>query len=238
MHMHHAAFARSTAVRASLKRGLARQTLTEAQRESADLPTLFGLAAGLRPNPKGVERTGARLKSRPGVARVTLSPCRRSLTVTTRTLQDIDARVQGETAFHETGLIYLRVRIDMKGGRLGFGLSAVGFCRHAVERLVERSSLPLDVPLLPALDAEAQAVFRNWDSATRIMDDGDEFYGAAVPGVWAGGYDAMKADADWGLAGGNEPLIPIFSARTFLSPAEMRPTVFLRWKDDPTCRMV
>jgi hypothetical protein len=43
-------------------------------------------------------------------------------------------------------------------------------------------------------------------------------------------------EADWNLFN-NCGSVPIFSARTFLSPCEMRPTVWLRWKDDPTCRI-
>jgi hypothetical protein len=46
----------------------------------------------------------------------------------------------------------------------------------------------------------------------------------------------MGLDPDWRLVNASGRL-PIFSARTFLSEAEMRPTVWLRWKDDPACRM-
>lgn len=56
----HADFDRSTVLRISLKRGLARQALSEAERESSDFPALFALAAGLRPNPKGLDRMAAR----------------------------------------------------------------------------------------------------------------------------------------------------------------------------------
>jgi hypothetical protein len=48
----------------------------------------------------------------------------------------------------------------------------------------------------------------------------------------------MTLDADWGLSTEAAPSVPIFSARTFLSASEMRPTVYLRWKNDPTCRIV
>lgn len=238
MQMNHAAFSRSTGVRASLKRGLARQALTMAGRDSADLPALFALAAGLRPNPRGLERMAARLRAQPGIARVALTSCRKGLGFTARALREVEARVQGETAFQESGLIYLRARVEMAQGRIGFRLSAVGFCCHALERLVERSDLPLDAPLLPTIDAEAHAVFRGWERGARIVEDGDEYYPAAAEGVWAGGHDAMSPDAGWGLSTAKAPGIPIFSARTFLSAAEMRPTVYLRWKDDPTCRML
>lgn len=60
MHLTHADFSRSTVLRISLKRGLARQVLSEAEPESSDFPALFALAAGLRPNPKGLDRMAAR----------------------------------------------------------------------------------------------------------------------------------------------------------------------------------
>lgn len=142
----------------------------------------------------------------------------------------------GETAFHETGLIYLRARVGLVGRGMGFHLSAVSFCRHALERLVERSTLALDAALLPQVDNEAQAIFRAWDRNALISEAGDEYYPAALPGVWAGGHDEMALDPDWNLRN-SCGMLPVFSARTFLSAEEMRPTVWLRGKDDPSCRM-
>jgi hypothetical protein len=124
----------------------------------------------------------------------------------------------------------------MRGPLLGFDLSAVNFCGHALERLVERTEIDLRTALLPRIDAEAQEILRGWDRQARIIDADDEYFPAATPGLWAGGHDEMALDADWGLYNGCGRL-PVFSARTFLSEAEMRPTVWLRWKDDPACRM-
>lgn len=126
----------------------------------------------------------------------------------------------------------------MAGGRFGYRISAVSFCGHALERLVERSEVRLDAPLLHVIDAEAQAVFRGWDGGARIVEGDDEFYSASTPGIWAGGHDGMRLEPDWGLSTDVVPAIPIFSARTFLSPTEMRPTVYLRWKDDPNCQIL
>jgi hypothetical protein len=55
--------------------------------------------------------------------------------------------------------------------------------------------------------------------------------------LWAGGHDEMALDPDWNLSNATGAL-PVFSVRTFLSEPEMRPTLWLRWKDDPSCRMV
>ena len=236
MQMNHVAFARSPALRVSLKRGLARQAIATADRDTPDMPGLFRMAAGLRPNTKAVERLALRLRGRPGVVRVAMVPGGKGLTFITRAVRAVEARVDGATVFHETGLIYVRARVGMVGPGLGFQLSAVSFCAHALERLVERSDIDLQTALLPQVDAEAQAIFRGWDHAARIEEAGDEYYAASAPGLWAGGHDEMALDPDWNLSNGCGRL-PVFSARTFLSEAEMRPTLWLRWKDDPACRI-
>jgi hypothetical protein len=238
MQMNHATFARSSSLRLSLKRGLARQAIDVAARSALDLPGLFEMTAGLRPNAKGLERLAARLKARPGVVRVVLARDGKGLTFTARAVRAVEAQVEGETAFHETGLIYLRARVSLGADGIGYHLGAVSFCRHALERLVERTDLPLDTALLPKVDAEAQAIFRGSDQAARIIDEGDEFFPAAAQGVWAGGYDGLAMEADWGLMAIGSQNVPIFSVRTFLSPDQMRPTVWLRWKNDPSCRIV
>jgi hypothetical protein len=236
MQMNHAAFAHSPAIRASLKRGLARQAISKAEQIATDLPMLIRMAADLRPNAKGVERLGRRLAGRPGVTRVSVARERTGLTFTARAVREIETRVDNETAFRETSLIYLRAKVGMAGSRLCFELSAVSFCRHALERLVERSDVGLALGLLPQVDIEAQAIFRAWNREARITDAGDEYYPADMPGLWAGGHDEMSVEQDWNLVNDCGQL-PIFSARTFLSEAEMRPTVWLRWRDDPACRM-
>jgi hypothetical protein len=237
MQMNHAAFARSHSLRLSLKRGLARQAIAMADRDTPDMAGLFQVAAGLRPNAKAVERLGLQLQRRSGVVRVSKARDGKALTFITRAVRAVEARVEGQTVFQETGLIYLRATVGMTGPHLGFRLSAVSFCTHALERLVERSDVNLQTALLPQVDAEAQAIFRGWELAARIMDAGDEYYPAATPGLWAGGHDEMALDPNWNLFNGCGHL-PIFSARTFLSEAEMRPTLWLRWQDDPACRIL
>jgi hypothetical protein len=236
MQMNHIAFAQSPALRASLKRGLARQAVAMAARTTPDLPGLFAIAARMRPNRKAMTRLGLRLTARPGVIRVAVAPDATALTFTTRAVREVEARVEGNAAFRETGVIYLRARVSMTGHAVGFGLSAISFGPHALERLIERSDIPLHAPILTHLDAEAQAIFRGWDRDALIHDASDEYYPAATPGLWAGGHDLMALDPDWRLVNGCGQL-PIFSARTYLTEAQMRPTLWLRWKNDPACRM-
>lgn len=237
MQMSHATFARSPALRVSLKRGLARQAIAMAERSAPNMPGLIRMAAGLHPNAKAVERLANRIQGRPGVARVARTRGGKGLTIVMRAVRAVEMRVEGDTAFRETGLIYLRARVGLTGPSLGIHLSAVSFCSHALERLVERSDLRLDTALLPQVDAEALAIFRGWDREALIADAGDEYYPANTLGVWAGGHDAMAVDPEWQLFNASGRL-PIFSARTFLSSAEMRSTVWLRWTNDPSCRMI
>jgi len=238
MQMNHAAFARSPALRVSLKRGLARQAIAIAERTAPDLPGLWRMAAGLRPNAKALQRLASRIKGHRGVTRVALARDGRGLALTARAVRQVEARAEGQTVFHETGLIYLRAQVALARGVTTIRLCAVSFCGHALERLVERSDLPLEAALLPRVDAEAQAIFRGWERSALILDEGDEYYPAATPGVWAGGHDEMAPDPDWNLIPDGAPMLPMFSARTFLSPDQMRPAVWLRWRDDPACRIL
>jgi len=95
------------------------------------------MAAGLRPNPKAVERLARRLKARPGVTRVARAQGGKSLSFTARTVRAVEARRDGETVFHETGLIYLRASVGLTGPLIGVHLSAISFCAHALERLTD-----------------------------------------------------------------------------------------------------
>ncbi|MFZ9685784.1 MAG: hypothetical protein ACO3BE_10510 [Gemmobacter sp.] len=237
MQMNHKNIVPSPALRVSLKRGIARQAMATADRTVPDLPRLLQMTAGLRPNAKALERLARRLQARPGVVRVAVARNARGLSLMVRTVLSMTARVEGTTLFEEPGLIYLRARVTPVGPVPGLRLGAVSFCAHALERLVERSDLDLQRALLPQVDAEAQEIFRRWDRSGPIIEAEDEFYPAATPGLWAGGHDEMVPSPDWGLGDGHGN-VPVFSARTFLSQAEMRPSLWLRWKDDPACRMI
>ncbi len=237
MQMNHAAFARSPARRVSLKRGFARQAIAMAERTAPDMPGLFRMAAGLRPNAKAVARLALRLKGRPGVVCVSMARNGRSLSFTTRAAHEVEAQVEGKTMFREPSLVYLRATVGMTGSLLGLQLSAISFCAHALERLIERSAVDLGATFPRHVDAEAQAILRGWGRGARIEEAGDEYYPAVMARPLGRGHDEMALDLDWGLSN-DTGRVPLFSVRTFLSEAEMRPTVWLRWKDDPSCQMI
>ena len=236
MQMNHSAFEAPTpALRRALKRGLARQAPDLAGRSAPNPSEIFGLLSGLRPNEKSVERLAQRLKPRSGLSRVARTHGGKGLSVIFRMRREIEARVAGAPLFQETGLIYLRAECFQFAGKMAFDLKAISFCCHALERLVERSDLPL-TGLLPQIDAEVAQMFAGLRAGADLTDGGDQFLPARVGGVWAGGEDEMAMDPDWGLRNACGHL-PLFSARTFLSEAEMRPTLFLRYKNDPRCQM-
>ncbi len=144
-------------------------------------PRCSGPLFRTNPNRKGMERATLRLRTCPGVTRAAVAANGRGLTVIARSVQDVESRVDGETAFAKPPWSYLRIGTRMRAGGLCFRLSAVSVCRHAIERLVERADVPANGTLLARVDAEARGIFGGWDRGTHITDDGDEFYPAATP---------------------------------------------------------
>ncbi len=213
----------NVALRRSLKRGLSRQAMERAV--DADLPRLFNMASEMRPNRKARERLALRVQAMRGVVRVALVG--EAVVMVVRNRCEAVTRVEGCEAFRETALFYTRVRVEVGGA---FHLSRASFCQHALERLVERSPVALD-QLLPAVDAEAVALLRNAARAAVILDAGDCYATAVQQGVWAGSLDECGLEPEWDLT--CPGAVPLFSARTFLSPEEMRPTVWARWRRDP-----
>jgi hypothetical protein len=236
MHVHHCDFVCSPAMRVSLKRGLARQAMDHAERCEADLSAIFTLARDLRPNCKAIDRMAARMVKKAGVVQVARSA--EGLVLVLRNVRHLVNTVDGVNAFSETALLYTRLHI--KPGRLGpaLFLNRGSFCRHAMERFVERSQVALNRPLLQTIDAEAVRLLRNHASGRMIDDAGDSLIRAVAPGVWAGGVDQMPPEDGWGLTLCDGAIrLPVFSVRTFLGATQMRPTLWLKWNDDPMMQM-
>lgn len=215
--------------RGALKRGLARQAMRHGAAAQADLPALFKLLAGLRPNKKALERMALRLSGRKGVLRVAVGP--RGLVLITRAQAEITTCSDDITLFAEPALIYTQTVIHCEGISR-YSMTQCSFSTHALERLVERGKAPLDTPLLPAVDAEAVAILRGFRKNRQIEHDDGTFIQGVADGLWAGCIDHTVLDPDWGLVFPDPAVrIPIFSARTFLGPDEIRPMVWLRWKE-------
>jgi hypothetical protein len=230
MGMAYVDFSKSS-TRLSFKRGLARQAITHAP--DADGTKIFGQLADLRRNRKSQDRFAERLQRQPGVVRLAQSEM--GMVFILRNQRQMITRVDDTDVFAEETLFYTRVTVRMTRNASSYHVSRASLTLHAIERLVERSTISLDRPLLEAVDAEAMTMLRNMAKA-RLIEDGDDHYAAALQsGVWAGRVDHSGLEPEWGLLLRDpDSRVPVFSARTFLSPKEMRPTVWLRWNADPS----
>ncbi|WP_347268606.1 hypothetical protein [Paracoccus sp. (in: a-proteobacteria)] len=226
-------FTTSRHARSSLKRGRAREALRDAAGRDADLPAIFGQLREMHPNRKALERAARRLGKQPGVVRVALNQA--GLTVMARNVRQATNVKESVELFSEDVILYTTIRIEFRGGFTCYHIGRASFCLHALERLIERSAVPVNRPLLPALDAEFIATVRSFRADAMIADDGEHFLRGVQEGLWAGGIDEIAPEAGWPEGCSK---VPIFSVRTFLSPEEMRPTLWLRWKNDASLRML
>lgn len=221
----------SQSLRVSLKRGLARQVLDHAERSQASLPDLFRIAADLRPNRKALDRMALRLKSMRGVVRASVLVNGAGVVVVARNVREVVTRSDATDIFTERAILYSRIAMHCGRDAVHFGISRASFCQHALERLVERSPIGLEAPLLPQIDAEAAGVLVAVMHGALIEDEGDDFARALLPGLWAGAVDFSGAEADWGLGFAKDTdRVPVFSARTFLGPGEMRQGLWQKWQ--------
>lgn len=228
MQIQHSHFAQSASLRTALKRGLARQALSHAAQAEADVAEIVRIASTMRPNAKAMQRLAQQLASRKGVAKVAKSDT--CLVVFVRNICEIRTQVEQQEVFTETAVVYTRLAISCARNRVGYHVTRASFCLHAVERLVERSAVALDRPLLPVVDQEAVRVLRAMAQGRDFIENGDHFMPAVAHGVWAGSLDQATLDEDWGLIAKEPGGVPLYSARTFLSENEMRPTVWCAWK--------
>lgn len=219
------------AIRVAVKRGLARQTIANAQ--EADTARVFAQLIELRPNRKAQDRLAERLQRQVGVVRLARSEA--GMVVTLRNRRNMISRVEDTDVFAEDTLFYTRVSVRATRNGPNFQISRASLTSHALERLVERSAVALDRPLMAAVDAEAVTILRHTARA-HLIQDGEDYYAAGLqPGVWAGRIDLSDLEPEWGIAHVDPTArVPVFSARTFLAPEQMRPTVWLRWKADPS----
>ncbi|MBC2834067.1 hypothetical protein [Paragemmobacter straminiformis] len=229
-------FAYSPSIRASLKRGLARAAFTQAAAADPDLASVVAATRAMHPNRKALERSQARLSRLSGVVKAAIAADGGGVVVVLRNRREVVTQAQSVEVFSEPSLFYTRLVIRPGKQATSYALVQVSFCLHALERCVERSDVALDRPLLPVIDAEAVRLLRRLWQNKGIVDDGDTFFGALKQGVWAGSIDRCALEDGCGLACLTpDGAVPLYSIRTFLSPEEMRPTVWLKWKDDPAC---
>lgn len=228
MQIQHRDFTRSAPLRAALKRGLARQAMDHAAAAPADPARVMDYCASSGTSPTAEGRLVRRLQSQPGL--VSIRRGAQGLVLVLRSPAEVLTRSAGTDVFTETALLYTRLTMIPSRRGTAFEISRASFCRHAVERFVERGTAPLDGPVLPHLDAEAVALLSHLRRATPLTDAGDEFVPSAATGLWAGSIDHSAPDPAWPVVWtADAPPVPTFSARTFLGPDQMRPTLWLAW---------
>lgn len=222
-------------LRLSLKRGLARQAVSKAQKAQADDAAIFSELRSVSPNRRSMERSVLRLRKSRGVVRAGIADDK--MIVVFRHVCAMLTRQDGVDLFSENALIYTRVSASAGKGKLGIRINRVSFNQHALERLVERSRCRIRPDFLSSVDAEAVAALKLAQDGEWIEDNGDDYIQSRENGVWAGSLDFSSAEPEWGLQQADAQ-IPVFSARTFLGPEEMKPSVWLRWQDDPCLSFV
>ena len=232
-----AEFASSRSVRCSLKRGLARRALDGALHDDANLPEVTGMMRASGRGNVALGRARRRILGQPGVLRTGLLPEGRGLSVTLRNWRQIVTRFNGEPVFSEPAIIYTLAVYEAGRTVSRLKLARASFSPHALERLVERTALSLDMPLLVAVDREASMVLAALLDKASIEDEGDFYISAFQPGVWARNLDQEEPEPDLAACLPGEASLPLFSVRTFLSPDEMRPTLWLRWRRDTRMTM-
>mgnify|MGYP001299841129 CR=1 FL=1 len=221
----------SRAMKVSLKRGLARQALSQAVKVDADSGRIMTSLQQLRPNRVAMERKVVKLRAVAGVVRAGIS--RDQIVIILRNVRDVVMKTEAQELFQERALIYSRLTASAGNRSIRLAVHRASFCLHSLERFIERSSLSVNAPLLPAVDAEAAHLLTLLSSRELIADNGDHYGTAKHDGVWAGSEDTSRAESEWGFCDPTGSLsIPIFSARTFLGPDEMRPLIYLHWKND------
>lgn len=217
-------------LRRSLKRGLARQAVASARKTHADHLTIFAEINRLGPSRRTMERSILRLRKARGVVSAGLAGS--SMVIILRNACVLLTRADGLDAFQEDGLIYTRIVVAVAKGRVTTLINRASFSLHALERFVERSDCKLGADYLTSVDSEAKTLLRSAMNEDIIENKDDSYVRARAEGVWAGSTDWTVPEPDWGFAR-TDAGVPTFSARTFLSPDEMKPEVWLRWKADP-----
>ncbi|MDO6584789.1 hypothetical protein Q4543_04580 [Salipiger sp. 1_MG-2023] len=218
-------------LRKSLSRGIAREAFELAARDDGDMARVIEATAGLTRHASNQRRVGTRLRKLPGVVRVARSGD--GLSVALRTRREMILLDDEGEQFREEVLVYTRVRVAPAPHRRRYSMVRVSFSPHALQRLVQRSTCGLG-GLLRLIDGEAIALFGRRGLVEQSGPDRCCHRSARYDGVWAGQMDHSMVGDHWPLRyeTDRDRRIPTFSVRTFLSPEEMSPSLWLAWQGD------
>lgn len=172
-------------LRSSLRRGSAREGLSFAQQDEANIPAQIAAGKAFRSNKKACTRLAQRLRRLPDVVTVTHGEVR-TVNLVLRNTRHVVKRTEAADIFGETSALYTSILVSVAQGRLHFSIQGTSLGLHALERLFERGDLALDRPKLSAVDAEACIVFRNVNTGVLIEEHDNGFIPDLRAGVWAG----------------------------------------------------
>lgn len=215
--------------RQSLKRGYAREAISRASPTAANVPYIFAKIRESGPSIKARMRLAKQLKKIPGViaSSYSTSGCIR---VVYKEVAVMRTRHEDEELFEEDVLLYSNVFSSITRSTRSLHIARVSLNYHSLERLIERSNCEIGPGFPQLVDLEANHIFRELVRETTITHNEDEFIRSRYSGVWAGSMDASPPDPEWFTEDANKKA-PIFSIRTFLSPDEMHPYVWMKWSE-------
>lgn len=217
------------ALRLSLKRGYAREAVSLASKTQTNVLQIFSKIREIRPSLKARMRLAKQLRKIPSVIASSYSSSG-TVRVVYREVVAMQTQHEGEDLFEENVLLYSNVFASITRTTRSLHVARVSLNYHAMERLIERSDCEIGPDFLELIDREADHIFRELMREASITHDEDEFIRSTYCGVWAGSMDASLPDPEW-LAENADEKAPIFSIRTFLSPDEMHPYVWMKWNE-------
>lgn len=223
-------------LRRALARGLARDVHRRTAAVATGLPEALSIALSVPRGAKGMARSAARLARSGAVLRAGCADGGTRLVAIFREARTVRSRPDTAEAFEEPMLVYTRIAVRPKRSGVSLHLTRVQVALHAVQRLVERGTGPVEPEALRArVEREAQAMLAALvREETGLLRRGLYLRAACEPGVWAGQIDPGAEPTDPSPAAGRDwEGLPAFSVRTFLSPDEMNPLVHLVWQGDP-----
>lgn len=215
--------------RLSLKRGYAREVVSLARKKHANVRNIMLKIREIRPGLKARIRLAKQIKKLPGVITGSHSSSG-TVRAVYREVVGMQTQHEEQELFAEDVLLYSAVFAESTRTKRSLHIARVSLNYHAIERLIERSDCEIGPGFLELIDQEANHILKELARDVSITHNEDEFIRSSYCGVWAGSMDASRPDPEW-FVGEEDQKAPIFSIRTFLSPDEMHPYVWMKWND-------
>ena len=221
-----------------LAKGYSRQLFESIQKTNCNIENIFELLFQLNPNTKSYARISKRLRTFEGVIKSGVSKQKQPLLqILFRTCFVSETFKGSEKVFDEETISYTRLDAQLKHNSILFTAQRVFFSLHAIQRLIQRSNLNFRKPraLEQALNAEGLVCL------AALKDD--SYFGSETNsyvrsknflGAWPTEVTMSHFDAGWPRTPGEDQRkFQTLSVRSFISPDEMTPQVYLLWKNDP-----